>query len=60
MADPFFIPNSTFLQAVVLEVINDPAAFRAQPNLDFHLENVNHKHWIERAPRNSIIAKMEQ
>ena len=58
MANPFFIPNSTFLQAIVLDVINDPAAFRAQQNIDFILENVNHKHFIDRVPRNTIVAKI--
>ena len=58
MVDPHLIPDATFLQAVVLDVIHDPAAFRAQPNLEYHLENVQHSHFIERAPRNSIIAKI--
>ena len=58
MTSPFDIPITTFMQAVVLEVINDPAAFRAQPNIDFFLMDVNHSHFIERAPRNSVIVKI--
>ncbi len=51
------LPNTTFLQAVVIDVINDPAAFRSSASADI-INEVNFKHWISRAPRNSIIARI--
>ena len=52
-------PDTIFQKAVVLEVINDPAAFRSQTDFDkrFTKENVDNHSFLKRAPRNSVLAR---
>lgn len=47
-----------FKQALVYDVIHDPAAFFATPITDRFDDDVAFPQFIERAPRNSIIAKI--
>lgn len=47
-----------FKQALVYEVISDPAAFKASPTTDKYDIDVVTNEFLERAPRNAIIAKI--
>ena len=53
-------PATTFMQAVVIDVIHDPAAFRASYGHGkfYDDDDVAYNDFIERAPRNSVIAKV--
>ena len=53
-------PDTVFQKAVVIDVINDPAAFRKQRDFDkkYPKNAVSNHSFIKRAPRNSVIAKV--
>ena len=53
-------PDTVFQKAVVIDVINDPAAFRRQRDFDkkYPKDAVTNHSFIKRAPRNSVIARV--
>jgi len=57
------LSNSTsdtiFQKAIVLEVINDPAAFRSQKDFDkkYDKATVDNFSFLKRAPRNAVLAR---
>lgn len=52
-------PDTVFQKAVVLEVINDPAAFRSHPDFEgkYTKGNVDNHSFLKRAPRNAVLAR---
>ena len=54
------VPSTIFQKAVVLEVINDPAAFKNQTDFEkrYTKTNVSNFTFLNRAPRNSLLVRL--
>ena len=53
-------PDTIFQKAVVIDVINDPAAFRSQAKFDetYNETTIDNFGFIKRVPRNTVIARV--